>query len=149
MEVISKLEVDSRLQLPNHAVFVGMSMSGKTRLVLQLISDLDRLNPIPKTVYFYYDQYQPSYAESQSLLKKRGVQLLLRRGSDVKLDDFEKTPHQTLVIIDDATEETSSSKAIAKLVTNGRHRFAPIKSCTCRSWMRFNGHIFPGTCPCG
>ena len=123
MEVIGRLEADSRLQLPNHAVFVGMSMSGKTRLVLQLISDLDLLHPCPKTIFFYYDQYQPSYAETQQALAKKGVSLILRRGCDVKLDDFDKQDHQCLVIIDDATEETASSNAIAKLVTNGRHRF--------------------------
>ena len=122
MEVISRLDVDSRLQLPNHAVFVGMSMSGKTRLVLCLLSDLDRLNPVPKTIYFYYDQYQTVYADAQQGLAKRGVQLILRHGSDVKLDDFEKKDHQSLVIIDDATEETASSNAAAKMVTNGRHR---------------------------
>ena len=122
MEVISRLDVDSRLQLPNHAVFVGMSMSGKTRLVLCLLSDLDRLNPVPKTIYFYYDQYQTVYADAQQELAKRGVQLILRHGSDVKLNDFEKKDHQSLVIIDDATEETASSNAVAKMVTNGRHR---------------------------
>ena len=122
MEVISRLDVDSRLQLPNHAVFVGMSMSGKTRLVLCLLSDLDRLNPVPKTIYFYYDQYQTVYADAQQELAKRGVQLILRHGSDVKLNDFEKKDHQSLVIIDDATEETASSNAAAKMVTNGRHR---------------------------
>ena len=126
MEVISKLNVDCRLQLPNHAVFVGMSMSGKTRLVLHLLSCLDRMNPTPKTIYFYYDQYQPSYAKTQSLLAEKGVQLVLRRGSDVKLDDFEKHEHQTLVIVDDATEETASSNSVAKLVTNGRHRSQPL-----------------------
>ena len=122
MEVINKLDVDSRLQLPNHAVFVGMSMSGKTRLVLSLLSDLDRLNPVPKTIYFYYDQYQTTYADTQRKLAQRGVQLILRHGSDVKLNDFEKTDHQSLVIIDDATEETASSNNVAKIVTNGRHK---------------------------
>ena len=122
MEVINKLDVDSRLQLPNHAVFVGMSMSGKTRLVLSLLSDLDRLNPVPKTIYFYYDQYQTTYADTQRKLAQRDVQLILRRGSDVKLDDFEKDDHQSLVIIDDATEETASSNNVAKIVTNGRHK---------------------------
>ena len=124
MEVIGQLDTDSKLQLPNHAVFVGMSMSGKTRLVLKLLSELHRFEPMPKTIYFYYDQYQDSYATTQRDLATKGVQLILRRGCDVKIDDFDKKDHQTIVIIDDATEETASSNAVAKLVTNGRHRFA-------------------------
>lgn len=122
METLNSLDVDPRLQLPNHAVFVGMSMSGKTRLVLRLLHSIERLEPVPKLVLFYYDQYQEVYAQLESSLRQRGVNLQLRQGSDVKICDFEKKTHQTLVIIDDATEETASSSHIAKMCTNGRHK---------------------------
>lgn len=46
----------------------------------------------------------------------------MREGSSLKLGDLEKRDHQTLIIIDDATEETASSTDIAKITTNGRHK---------------------------
>ena len=97
-------------------------MSGKTRLVLHILKRIEVLNPIPKTVYFYYDQYQEIYEEIQTLLLTKGVEMHLREGSTLKLEELEKRNHQTLVIIDDATEETASSMDIAKVTTNGRHK---------------------------
>ena len=113
---------DPRLQLPGHGIFVGASMSGKTRLVLHLLQEIDILNPMPQTVIMYYDQYQPVYQEVQNQLAMKGVEMILREGARLKLEDLEKRDHQTLVIIDDATEETSSSMDIAKITTNGRHK---------------------------
>ena len=46
----------------------------------------------------------------------------LIEGSTLSLKDMEKKDHQTLVIVDDATEETASSQDIAKITTNGRHK---------------------------
>ena len=52
-----------------------------------------------------------------------GVELLLFKGcSDINLDSFEKLAGQTILLIDDFSEETSSSKAIARIATNGRHK---------------------------
>ena len=123
MEVLETLDgADPRLQLPNHALIVGMSMSGKTRLVIRLLQEITLFNPKPTRVIFAYDQYQDIYADVQRLLQSQGIQMILKQGSNFKLDDFEKVPGQTLLIIDDATEETSSSNEIAKLFTNGRHK---------------------------
>ena len=113
---------DMRLQLPNHALFVGASMSGKTRLVLHLLENIEILCPIPKTILFYYDQYQETYEGIKQMLAKKGVEMTLIEGSSVTLKDLEKKDHQTLVIIDDATEQTASSNDIAKITTNGRHK---------------------------
>ena len=48
--------------------------------------------------------------------------MTLIEGSTLSLKDLEKKDHQTLVIIDDASEETASSDEIAKITTNGRHK---------------------------
>ena len=97
-------------------------MSGKTRLVLHLLSSIEVMDPIPRTILFFYDQYQDLYQEIKKSLALKGIQMILREGSVVKLDELEKQTHQTLVIIDDATEETASSMDIAKITTNGRHK---------------------------
>lgn len=122
METLKCLDVDPRLQLPNHAVFVGMSMSGKTRLVLRILQETHRFNPKPLSVIFYYDQFQDVYADIQEELRLNGVDLELRHGCHVDLSQLEKKDEQTLVIIDDATESTASSADIAKICTNGRHK---------------------------
>ena len=122
MDPLMERDFDLRLQLPNHALFVGASMSGKTRLVLHLLSEIQALNPIPKTILFYYDQYQDQYQVLKERLASKGVEMLLREGCSIKLEDLEKKEHQTLVIIDDATEQTASSVDISKITTNGRHK---------------------------
>ena len=113
---------DLRLQLPNHALFVGASMSGKTTLALRLLYNIHRLHPMPKTIIFYYDQYQDSYLRLQQFLASKDIEMELRQGCKLSLDEIEKRDHQTLIIIDDATEETASSPDIAKITTNGRHK---------------------------
>ena len=113
---------DPRIQLPNHAIFVGASMSGKTRLVLHLLNNITVMNPIPKTIMFLYDQFQEVYKQIQDHLKTIGIEMILNQRSSLHIDDLEKREHQTLVIIDDATEETASSHDIAKITTNGRHK---------------------------
>lgn len=118
----TSIDFDSRLHLPNHMLVVGSTMSGKSRLIIRLLIEIDRFHPTPRTVYFYYDQYQTMYTDTQTSLAALGVELILRHGCDVKLDDFEKRDHQTLVIIDDATDTTSSSSEVAKICTNGRHK---------------------------
>jgi hypothetical protein len=123
MDPLMEIEFDLRLQLPNHALFVGASMSGKTQLVLRILCCLDKcLKPVPLTVIFFYDQYQEEYERVKQTLATMGVEMLLREGSALNLEDLEKREHQTLIIIDDATEETASSSDIAKITTNGRHK---------------------------
>lgn len=96
-------------------------MSGKTRLVLYLLSKIECLNPIPREILFLYDQYQDEYEELKMELTVKGVEMTLRQGSSLCLSELEKKTHQTLIIIDDATEDTASSSDIAKITTNGRH----------------------------
>lgn len=97
-------------------------MSGKTRLVLHLLSKIQCLNPLPKTILFLYDQYQEEYLSIKQQLLAKGVEMTLKQGSALSLMELEKKDHQSLVIIDDATEDTASSSDIAKITTNGRHK---------------------------
>ena len=100
-------------------------MSGKTRLVLHLLQNISKTTcPVPKTVIFYYDQYQEDYEEIKLALARQGVDMQLREGSGhaLTLESVEKKEHQTLFIIDDATEATASSSDIAKITTNGCHK---------------------------
>ena len=118
-----RIECDLSIRLPSHALFVGATQSGKTRLCLHLLTNPKLFNPKPKRVLFHYDQYQDSYLDAKKLLGKENIELLLFKGcSDIDLDSIDKLSGQTILLIDDFSEETSSSKAIARIATNGRHK---------------------------
>ena len=120
---VTCLEFDPRIRLPAHALFVGASMSGKTRLVLHLLSKPELFHPLPKTIIFCYDQYQEAYRDVKTALgRDQQVDFQLIRGHDVTLDTLPHHDHQTLLIIDDASEETAASPEIARIATNGRHK---------------------------
>lgn len=123
MEPRARLSFDARIQLPNHALFVGGTQSGKTRLCLRLLSDPLLFYPKPQRIIFHYDQFQEIYVEAKSRLAAMNVELLLFKGcSDITLDSLDKLPGQTILLIDDFSEETSSSAEIARIATNGRHK---------------------------
>lgn len=117
-------DFDLRIQLPNHALFVGGSQSGKTTLVLNLLKRArECLHPVPRTILLCYDQHQVEYETIKRELSQYGVDVMLREGCEnLSLEGLEKKDHQTLLIIDDASEATASSDAIAKIATNGRHK---------------------------
>ena len=122
-EPFMRVEFERRICLPAHALFVGASMSGKTRLVTMLLSRPDLFCPMPKTILFYYDQFQQAYVDLKNTLEKEhGVSMQLHRGYQINLDELPHNDHQTLLIIDDASEETAASKEIARIATNGRHK---------------------------
>ena len=122
MDPLLEKAFDLRLQLPGHSLFVGMSMSGKTRLVLHLLRNIHTFTPVPRYVLFLFDQFQEEYEAIKSHLQKQGIEMQLRQGANITLDEIEKREHHSLIIIDDATEETASSSDIAKITTNGRHK---------------------------
>lgn len=99
-------------------------MSGKTTLLLKLLTHAPEcLHPIPRTILLYYDQHQGAYEELKNRLKTVGIDVILRQGFDsLSLEELEKSEHQTLLVIDDASEQTASSSAIARIATNGRHK---------------------------
>ena len=118
-------DVDMRLALPNHALIVGPSQSGKTTLCLNLLTQPDIFSPKPARILFFYDQYQPSYQEAKDALADMGVELLLYRGFTVPdLDDLfpAEDGGQTILLVDDFSEESSASQNIARIATNGRHK---------------------------
>ena len=122
MEPQTRLSFDCRLSLPNHALFVGASQSGKTTLCLKLLSNPQLFNPQPKKIIFHYDQFQDSYIETKKHLAKFGIELVLFKGvADISLESLGKQPEQTILLIDDFSEETSSNAEIARIATNGRH----------------------------
>ncbi len=118
-------EFDKHLGLPAHSLIIGASLSGKTTLLIQMLKEAPRLfTPVPKLVMFYYDQYQEQYGQAQEHLAQAGIQMELHRGSDVslqELEDYVPKNEQTLLIIDDATQTSSTSKNLADIAMNGRH----------------------------
>ena len=121
-EPIGRLECGPGLKLPSHALFIGATQSGKTRLCLHLLRNLHLFHPRPSRVLFHYDQFQKDYLQAKADLAKSGVELLLFKGcQNISLDDIEEKG-QTILLIDDFSEETASSKEIARIATNGRHK---------------------------
>ena len=115
---VAILEHDRRIRLPCHALFVGASMSGKTRLAFRLCQP-DMFVEKPKRVLILYQMFQPLYTQTKEALEAAGVEVQLKRGHELTLDE---APENTLIIIDDAFEETAASKDIAKIATAGRHK---------------------------
>lgn len=123
MEPEHRIQCDMRISLPSHALFVGATQSGKTRLCLHLLNNPHLFNPKPSRILFHYDQYQKSYLVTKNALKAQNIELLLYKGCQgIELDSIEKIPGQTILFIDDFSEETSCSKEIARIATNGRHK---------------------------
>ena len=122
MEPRARLDFDPRITLPSHALFVGATQSGKTRLCLHLLSQPHLFHPKPSRILFHYDQFQEQYLETKERLEKEhGIQFLLFKGcQDVNLDALEQGNGQTLLLIDDFSEETSSSKEIVRLWQSGQ-----------------------------
>jgi hypothetical protein len=81
-------------------------------------------NPAPMRVIFIYDQFQELYSSAKKKLEKLGIETLFYKGipSNFSLDSIAKLDGQTILFIDDLSEETSSSSTIAKIATNGRHK---------------------------
>lgn len=124
MEPKAKVDFDcGHMALPSHALFVGATMSGKTRLCLRLLSDPELFNPRPKTILFYYDQFQQQYMTTKTQLAEKGVELLLYKGCDgLTIESVGDRDGPTILLIDDFSEETSASSEIARIATNGRHK---------------------------
>ena len=117
---VATLDFDRRIKLPCHALFVGASMSGKSRLAFRLCQP-DMFVEKPKRVIIFYQMLQDLYTKAKHELEKAGVEVQLKRGHEVQLDDL-PDDGQTLVIIDDAFEETAASKEVTRITTAGRHK---------------------------
>ena len=123
MEPRARLVFDNRVCLPNHALFIGPTQSGKTTLCLHLLTQPHLFNPKPARIIFHYDQFQDQYINAKNLLAKEGIEFLLYKGMpDKKLGDYDVSDGQTILLVDDFSEETSSSGSLAHIATNGRHK---------------------------
>lgn len=123
MEPRAHLNFDTRLQLPNHALFIGGTQSGKTTLCLHLLNNPSLFTPKPQRILFHYDQFQESYLKTKTALLDQGIELLLYKGcSGITLESLDKSQGQTIILIDDFSEQTSSSDEIARIATNARHK---------------------------
>jgi hypothetical protein len=122
-EPLIVMDFDHRIRLPAHALVVGASMSGKTRLLLKILTHpkTSFVEP-PKLVILFYAELQKQYLEAKETLAQQGIEMQLRRGHEVKLDELVHQPYQTLVVVDDAFEATASSSEISRIATNGRHK---------------------------
>lgn len=118
------LDIDMRLQLPNHFLFVGASQSGKTRLALRLLADPLLFHPRPAKVIFWFDMFQPIYQQTKTTLQKLGIEMVMHRGFNetFKLEDVEHSTEQTILFIDDFSDVAAKSGEIARIATNGRHK---------------------------
>ena len=106
---------------------VGSSNSGKSRLMLHLITHPALFTPQPRKILLFYDQYQDAYVQAKKELEaKHGIQLLLYQGFDeekLRLDNLEGSQEgPTLIVIDDFSDKVASSQEIARIATNGRHK---------------------------
>ena len=95
-------------------------MSGKSRLAFRLCQP-DMFTELPKRVIIFYQLFQDLYAKAKTALEAAGVDVLLKRGHEIQLDEMPDDGN-TLVIIDDAFEETAASKEVSRIATAGRHK---------------------------
>ena len=101
---------------------------GKTQILQQMLDNVEEcFSPMPKKILYYFATFQESYAKmAEKLLAKHGIVTEFRNGtceafpSCEQLGDF--TDNQpTLLILDDLTEKSASSKIICDLAYRGRH----------------------------
>ena len=126
MESFDCLEAEHRLCLHNHALFIGETMTGKTRLVLRLLQSPQCFKTPPEHVYFYYSEWQDIYDDLVTNMDALGISLHMRQGHNLKMEDVVKHEGQSIYVIDYAFEETASSDDIAKVSTNARQRNASL-----------------------
>ena len=116
------ISFDLRFKCPLRALIVGASESGKTRLVLSLITRPCLFTPPPKRVFIFYLQYQSIYAKAKSILEKRGVPTALRQGHWESLSQFEGTAgDNTFIFYDDLNLESPRAAELASSVVTSRH----------------------------
>ena len=99
MEPQIRLNFDTRLCLPNHALFVGSTQSGKTTLFTHILANSQLFDPKPVRILFHYDQLQDCYLYLKEKLAQEGIELLLIKGcSNMSLDSIEKLDGQTFLV---------------------------------------------------
>ena len=118
---------DFTFQHPYSMMVVGPSQCGKTHFVHQLLTHKCTVYPRKKPVLvcWYYNQWQPKYAEIQGDLKNKihFAQGLPELEED--LSNINPSKH-TIIVLDDLTAQATDSPVVSKLFTQGRHRNASV-----------------------
>ena len=115
---------------------VGASGSGKTQLILALLSETvlscGIFYPNFLNIIYYYKFWQPIYEEFQKRLEKK-ISFIRISGEVSELDDtiqellersftVNNKPQKLLTIFDDSCDEVLQCKNFALLATAGRHK---------------------------
>ena len=107
--------MDLRFKHPCTCIVSGPTSAGKTTLVKKIIQNLsDIFVPVPTTVFYCYNEYQPSYIEMQSW-----PNLKLCEGLP-ELSEL-KTGHPTLLILDDMMQEMKKNDKLTTIFSRFSH----------------------------
>ena len=106
---------------------VGPSQCGKTHFVQQLLTKncIDFPEKKPFRVYWFYNQWQPSYEAIQRALKKK---VRFAQGLPELSDDLQeiRVENNNILVLDDLMSQATDSPVVSKLFTQGRHRNASV-----------------------
>ena len=106
---------------------VGPSQSGKTHFVQQLLTHkcINYPEKKPLRVYWFYNQWQPSYDDIQRALKKK---IQFTQDIPELSDDLHeiRPENNNILVFDDLMSQATDSPVVSKLFTQGRHRNASV-----------------------
>ena len=106
---------------------VGPSQCGKTHFVQQLLTTncIDFPEKKPRMVYWFYNQWQPSYEAIQRALKQK---IRFAQGLPELKDDLSSInpARNSILVLDDLMAQATDSPVVSKLFTQGRHRNASV-----------------------
>ena len=111
--------VDARLEHPFRMVVSGVSRSGKTNWVGQLLENKqEMIKPAVRRVIYFYQMWQPKF----NFYKQNGfVDDFVKGVPDEKMFERKAKYGSTLFIIDDAMSEKHIDKKMDKIFTISRH----------------------------
>ena len=112
--------MDFRMQHPFTSIVSGMTGSGKSYFVKQLLENIeDTMCPKPKRILWLYGQDQSLYGE----LKTNVPSIEFYRGipPDLDNDEFLDTKIPNLIIIDDLMSDCKNDERLTRLFTIGSH----------------------------
>ena len=106
---------------------VGPSQCGKTHFVQQLLTQncIDFPEKKPRMVFWFYNQWQPSYEVIQRALGKK---IRFAQGLPELSDDLSNInpARNNIIVLDDLMSQATDSPVVSKLFTQGRHRNASV-----------------------
>ena len=112
--------MDLRLQHPFTCIVSGMTGSGKSYFVRQLLTHLkDMVKPFPQRLIWLYGQDQELYQK----LRREIPSIEFNHGipPDLNTEDFFDTSIPNLLVIDDLMTDCKNDERLTKLFTIGSH----------------------------